>query len=80
MTQQFNTTTSMGCLTLNMLLSFAQFEREIAGERIRDKIAASKANGMWMGGNGLLFAAMFVYLLTVVNYQNFGEPFVVILR
>ncbi len=50
-TQQFNTTTSMGRLTLNMLLSFAQFEREIAGERIRDKIAASKARGMWMGGN-----------------------------
>ena len=50
-TQQFNTTTSMGRLTLNMLLSFAQFEREIAGDRIRDKIAASKAKGMWMGGN-----------------------------
>ncbi len=51
MTQQFNTTTSMGRLTLNMLLSFAQFEREIAGELIRDKIAASKKKGMWMGGN-----------------------------
>ena len=50
-TQQFNTTTSMGRLTLNVLLSFAQFEREITGERIRDKIAASKAKGMWMGGN-----------------------------
>jgi DNA invertase Pin-like site-specific DNA recombinase len=49
-TQQFNTTTSMGRLTLNMLLSFAQFEREITGERIRDKIAASKQKGMWMGG------------------------------
>src|ERR1700752_5086460 len=49
-TQQFNTTTSMGRLTLNMLLSFAQFEREIAGERIRDKIDASKAKGMRMGG------------------------------
>src|SRR5215210_1461709 len=49
-TQQFNTTTSMGRLTLNMLLSFAQFEREIIGERVRDKIAASKARGMWMGG------------------------------
>src|ERR1700758_1598387 len=49
-TQAFNTTTSMGRLTLNVLLSFAQFEREIAGERIRDKIAASKAKGMWMGG------------------------------
>src|SRR5215210_6942180 len=49
-TQQFNTTTSMGRLTLNMLLSFAQFEREIIGERVRDKIAASKRKGMWMGG------------------------------
>ena len=49
-TQQFNTATSMGRLTLNMLLSFAQFEREVAGERIRDKIAASKRKGMWMGG------------------------------
>ena len=49
-TQQFNTTTSMGRLTLNVLLSFAQFEREVTGERIRDKIAASKQKGMWMGG------------------------------
>jgi DNA invertase Pin-like site-specific DNA recombinase len=49
-TQQFNTTTSMGRLTLNMLLSFAQFEREVTGERIRDKIAASKRKGLWMGG------------------------------
>jgi site-specific DNA recombinase len=49
-TQQFNTTTSMGRLTLNILLSFAQFEREVIGERIRDKIAASKKKGMWMGG------------------------------
>mgnify|MGYP002762971865 CR=1 FL=1 len=49
-TQHFNTTTSMGRLTLNMLLSFAQFEREVTGERIRDKIAASKKKGMWMGG------------------------------
>jgi DNA invertase Pin-like site-specific DNA recombinase len=49
-TQQFNTTTSMGRLTLNVLLSFAQFEREVIGERIRDKIAASKMKGMWMGG------------------------------
>src|SRR6185437_10900998 len=47
-TQAFNTTTSMGRLTLNVLLSFAQFEREVTGERIRDKIAASKAKGMWM--------------------------------
>ena len=50
-TQQFNTTSSMGRLTLNVLLSFAQFEREIAGERIRDKFAASRAKGMWMGGS-----------------------------
>jgi site-specific DNA recombinase len=49
-TQQFNTTTSMGRLTLNVLLSFAQFEREVIGERIRDKFAASRAKGMWMGG------------------------------
>ena len=49
-TQSFNTTTRMGRLTLNVLLSFAQFEREVTGERIRDKIAASKAKGMWMGG------------------------------
>jgi len=49
-TQSFNTTTSMGRLTLNMLLSFAQFEREVTGERIRDKIAASKRKGIWMGG------------------------------
>src|ERR1700760_944060 len=50
-TQQFNTTSSMGRLTLNVLLSFAQFEREVPGERIRDKIAASKQKGLWMGGN-----------------------------
>ena len=50
-TQQFNTTTSMGRLTLNILLSFAQFEREVTGERIRDKIAASRKKGMWMGGH-----------------------------
>ena len=49
-TQSFNTTTSMDRLTLNMLLSFAQFEREVTAERIRDKLAASKAKGMWMGG------------------------------
>lgn len=53
-TQSFNTTTSMGRLTLNVLLSFAQFEREVTGERIRDKIAASKAKGMWMGGSAPL--------------------------
>lgn len=50
-TQQFNTTTSMGRLTLNILLSFAQFEREVTGERIRDKVSASKRKGMWMGGH-----------------------------
>ena len=50
-TQAFNTTSSMGRLTLNVLLSFAQFERDVTGERIRDKIAASKARGMWMGGH-----------------------------
>ena len=50
-TQQFNTTTSMGRLTLNVLLSFAQFEREVIGERIRDKVAASKRKGIWTGGS-----------------------------
>jgi site-specific DNA recombinase len=50
-TQQFNTTISMGRLTLNVLLSFAQFEREVTSERIRDKIAASKRKGLWVGGN-----------------------------
>src|SRR4051812_40441648 len=50
-TQAFNTTTSMGRLTLNILLSFAQFEREVIGERIRDKFRASRARGMWMGGH-----------------------------
>src|SRR3546814_6110043 len=49
-TQAFNTTTSMGRLTLNVLLSFAQFEREVIGERIRDKVAASRRKGLWMGG------------------------------
>src|SRR5438093_5517035 len=48
--QQFNTTTSMGRLTLNVLLSFAQFEREVISERVRDKVAASKKKGLWMGG------------------------------
>ena len=48
--QSFNTATSMGRLTLNVLLSFAQFEREVTAERIRDKIAASKRKGLWMGG------------------------------
>ncbi|MBQ4070312.1 MAG: recombinase family protein, partial [Alphaproteobacteria bacterium] len=50
-TQSFDTSTSMGKLTLNMLLSFAQFEREVSSERVRDKIRASKAKGIWMGGN-----------------------------
>src|SRR5580704_16480838 len=50
-TQSFNTTTSMGRLTLNVLLSFAQFEREVTGERVRDKISASKQKGIWMGGS-----------------------------
>jgi site-specific DNA recombinase len=53
-TQQFNTTTSMGRLTLNILLSFAQFERELAGERIRDKFLASRKRGLWMGGHAPL--------------------------
>lgn len=53
-TQSFNTASSMGRLTLNVLPSFAQFEREVTGERIRDKIAASKAKGMWMGGTLML--------------------------
>jgi DNA invertase Pin-like site-specific DNA recombinase len=50
-TQQFNTTTSMGRLTLNVLLSFAQFERELASERVRDKLAASRQKGKWTGGS-----------------------------
>src|ERR1700759_4280849 len=53
-TQQFNTTTSMGRLTLNVLLSFAQFERELASERVRDKVAASRKKGKWTGGSGPL--------------------------
>jgi site-specific DNA recombinase len=57
-TQHFNTTSSMGRLTLNVLLSFAQFEREVTGERIRDKIAASKRKGMWMGGSAPLGYAL----------------------
>lgn len=65
-TQSFNTTTSMGRLTLNMLLSFAQFEREVTAERIRDKIAASKARGMWMGGTPPLGYAPNERSLTIV--------------
>ena len=60
-TQAFNTTTSMGRLTLNVLLSFAQFEREVIGERVRDKIAASKRKGLWMGGN------------VPMGYRNIGQ-------
>ena len=65
-TQQFSTTSSMGRLTLNVLLSFAQFEREVIGERVRDKIAASKAKGMWMGG----FAPL--------GYANIGKKLIIV--
>jgi DNA invertase Pin-like site-specific DNA recombinase len=65
-TQQFNTTTSMGRLTLNVLLSFAQFEREVTSERIRDKIAASKRKGLWVGGNLPLGYALQNRKLTIV--------------
>jgi DNA invertase Pin-like site-specific DNA recombinase len=68
-TQQFNTTTSMGRLTLNVLLSFAQFEREVTGERIRDKIAASKKKGMWMGGVPPLGYAVRDHKLVVVEQE-----------
>ena len=68
-TQSFNTTTSMGRLTLNMLLSFAQFEREVTAERIRDKIAASKAKGMWMGGTPPLGYEPNGRTLTIVEEQ-----------
>ena len=66
-TQQFNTTSSMGRLTLNVLLSFAQFEREVTGERIRDKIAASKQKGLWMGGTAPIGYAGFERTLIVVE-------------
>src|SRR5205807_1510907 len=65
-TQQFNTTTSMGRLTLNILLSFAQFEREVIGERVRDKIAASKRRGLWVGGPVPLGYAAVDKTITVV--------------
>src|SRR5437763_1574704 len=68
-TQQFNTTTSMGRLTLNVLLSFAQFEREVTGERIRDKIAASKQKGMWMGGVPPLGYRACDHKLTVIDSE-----------
>ena len=66
-TQQFNTTTSMGRLTLNVLLSFAQFEREVTSERIRDKIAASKRKGLWVGGNLPLGYALKDHKLSIVQ-------------
>jgi DNA invertase Pin-like site-specific DNA recombinase len=69
-TQQFNTTTSMGRLMLNVLLSFAQFEREVTGERIRDKIAASKAKGMWMGGHPPLGYQIDDRRLVVVDVES----------
>ena len=68
-TQSFNTTTSMGRLTLNVLLSFAQFEREVTGERIRDKFAASKKKGMWMGGNVPLGYTVENRKLTIVKNE-----------
>src|SRR6202011_4407758 len=71
-TQQFNTTTSMGRLTLNVLLSFAQFEREVTGERIRDKIAASKQKGMWMGG--LVPLGYKVHERRLIVNQSEAEP------
>src|SRR5438034_9958899 len=70
-TQSFNTTTSMGRLTLNMLLSFAQFEREVIGERVRDKVAASKRKGIWVGGPVPLAAVS----LAVILDQIFGDDF-----
>jgi site-specific DNA recombinase len=68
-TQQFNTTTSMGRLTLNVLLSFAQFEREVTSERIRDKIAASKRKGLWVGGNLPLGYQMKDYKIAIVEEE-----------
>src|SRR3977135_3801183 len=67
--QQLNTTTSMGRLTLNVLLSFAEFEREVTGERIRDKIAASKQKGMWMGGMPPLGYECHDHKLTVIDSE-----------
>jgi site-specific DNA recombinase len=73
-TQQFNTTSSMGRLTLNVLLSFAQFEREVTGERIRDKIAASKQKGMWTGGLVPLGYEVHERRLIVTNMQTISLP------
>ena len=73
-TQQFNTSTSMGRLTLNVLLSFAQFEREVAGERIRDKVAASKKKGMWMGGPVPLGYAVKERKLVIVPERGRDRP------
>jgi site-specific DNA recombinase len=81
-TQQFNTTSSMGRLTLNVLLSFAQFEREVTGERIRDKIAASKKKGLWMGGNAPMGYVPHERTLTVdgVHAQRVREIFSLYLK
>ena len=72
-TQQFNTTTSMGRLTLNVLLSFAQFEREVIGERVRDKIAASKRRGIWVGGPVPLGYRVIDKKLVVVPEEEIGR-------
>ena len=72
-TQSFNTTTSMGRLTLNILLSFAQFEREVTAERIRDKVAASRKRGIWMGGYPAAVAALIIeHLLTADRTIGIG--------
>src|SRR5690349_3495492 len=68
-TQSFNTTSSMGRLTLNVLLSFAQFEREVIGERVRDKIAASKRKGLWVGGMAPLGYAVRDKKLVIVDEE-----------
>ena len=74
-TQQFNTTTSMGRLTLNVLLSFAQFEREVTSERIRDKIAASKRKGLWVGGNLPIGYKMMNGKITIVERKpSWSDP------
>ena len=72
-TQSFNTTTSMGRLTLNILFSFAQFEREVTGERIRDKVTASRKRGIWMGGYPAAVAALIIeHLLTADRTIGIG--------